>query len=71
MNKEKLEAYMKNLKTPYTGMTEELSNKIEGIEVKHTDKIDLDLNQDGKVDKQDFSKAGRVLAEAKNKQKVK
>lgn len=66
MNKEKLRIYKDNLKSPYTGMTEELSNKIDGIEI-NVDKIDLDLNKDGKVDKADASIAGKVLQNIKQK----
>lgn len=39
MNKEKLKAYKVGLKTRYTGLTDELADKIEGIKVKE---IDLD-----------------------------
>ena len=60
MKKEKLMEYKKSLKNPYTGLTEELVNKIEGIKVKEDD-INYDLNGDGVVDKKDASIAGKVL----------
>ncbi len=44
MMDEKLVKYKKELKSAYTGMTEELRNKIDGIETKE---IDLDsMNKD-------------------------
>lgn len=68
MNNEKLKAYKMSLKSPYTGMTEELANKIDGMKI-DTDMIVMDLNRDGKFNKDDLTIAGKVLQ--KNKQKVK
>jgi hypothetical protein len=67
MTDNKVKAYKMSLKSPYTGMTEELLNKIEGMDI-NTDVIDMDLNRDGKFDKTDLTIAGKVLQ--KNKQKV-
>lgn len=64
----KLEVYKKSLKRPYTGMTKELRNKIDGIEVKE-DEVDMDLNDDGVVDKKDASIAGKVLRNSRKKRK--
>ncbi len=41
MTDKKLEEYKKSLKSPYTGMTKELRDKIDGIEIKE-EKIDID-----------------------------
>lgn len=66
MKKEKIMEYKKSLKTPYTGMTEDLMNEIEGIEVKEDD-VNYDLNGDGVVDAKDRSIAGKVLASSRSK----
>ena len=66
MNKDKLKAYKLNLKSPYTGLTEDLANKIDKKKI-NTDKIDMDLNGDGVLDHKDASIAGKTLAKYRKK----
>ncbi len=70
MTDEKIIKYKKSLKGRYTGMTEKIANeiglpkkKVEKIE----DKVNMDLNNDGVVDKKDASIAGKVLANSRKK----
>ena len=63
MTDAKIEAYKSNLTSRYTGMTQELLDKIEGKKIEK--KVNLDLNRDGTVDKKDMSLAGKVLAQNK------
>lgn len=72
VNKEKLEVYLKSLKSPYTGMTVELALKINATSkedllkgVLKQPEIDMDLNKDGKFDEKDASIAGKVLRKTK------
>ncbi len=72
MTHEKIIKYKKGLKRIYTGMTEKIAKEIglpkkEGE--KEEDEVDMDLNNDGVVDKKDASIAGRVLANSRKKRK--
>ena len=65
MNKEKLIQYKSDLKTPYTGLINDMIDTINDTEVK--DDINMDLNNDGIVDKKDISLAAKVLARSRKK----
>ena len=60
-----LQEYKKSLNVRYTGMTEELAEKLELEAKKPKTDLDMDINNDGKVDDKDISLAGKVLARSK------
>lgn len=66
---EKLIQYKQSLTSPYTGMIEELRDKIDGIKIDK--KENYDLNKNGQFDKDDSSIAGKVLQQSKKLKKVK
>lgn len=48
-------------------LVQDLINKGSLTLIEETENINLDLNQDGKVDKKDFTKASKVLNKAKKR----
>jgi len=70
MNKEKLKAYKKDLKSPYTGLSQDMTDEIDGKKIK-VDEFDGDLNGDGVTDHKDASIAGKTLARYRKNKKVK